>query len=234
MRNRFIAALALGSLPAVAQGQGYQSYPTPTVQQPRDTPGGPQRDAARVTLIDCLASDEAEDVDALLATQPGTPAEREAIRGLTGPRAPCRRDMSIADVEALTEQPRFLRGMLAQARYLARWPDAAPPSIASAAPSEIAVEIYNARVTAAADQPSELIRIFGDCVAAVQPMTVDALVRAEAGSAAETSAIGAVNPAMGPCLWNGQSIQFSRQTLRAALADGLYRKAIALPVGAGP
>ncbi|MBC7986248.1 MAG: hypothetical protein H7X93_06200 [Sphingomonadaceae bacterium] len=134
------------------------------------------------------------------------------------------------DVEALTEQPRFLRGMLAQARYRARWPDAAPPSIAAAAPSEIAVELYNARVTAAVDQPSELIRIFGDCVAAAQPMTVDALIRAEAGSAAETSAIGAISPAMGPCLWNGQSIEFSRLTLRAALADGLYRKATALPV----
>lgn len=94
----------------------------------------------------------------------------------------------------------------------------------------IAVEVYNERVTSVADTQAEIIRIFGDCMAAAEPMKVDALIRTDMESRAENAAIGALQPAMGPCLWNGQTIAFSRESLRAALADALYRKAIALPV----
>lgn len=229
MRKMCFGMLFSLSVAAVASGAGAQGYQNST-PNPTPQPAGPDGEVAPMGLIDCFAVRETRRAESLLASQPGTPAESSAMEGLTGRRSACRGELSAEQIADLTAEPRYLRGIIAQARYLARYPDAAPASIASAPPSEIAVEIYNQRVTSAADAPSEIIRIFGDCMAAADPMRLDALVRSDAGSAQETTAIGAIQPLMGPCLWNGQSVQFTRTTLRAALADALYRKAIAPPV----
>lgn len=180
----------------------------------------------------CLANYRPREADTWLATAPGTSAS-DAAQAALMPRheSHCVQFGAITiGGSSLTFSPRTLRGHVAQGRYLALYANGAPPSVADAAQTTIPVEIYNARVTSAADTESEIIRIFGDCMAAAEPMKVDALIRTQMESRAENAAIGALQPAMGPCLWNGQTIAFSRESLRAALADALYRKAIALPV----
>lgn len=179
----------------------------------------------------CLANFSPREADAWLATAPGTSASNAAQEALIPRESHCVQFGAIGiGGSQLMFSPRILRGHVARGRYLALHGDGPPPSIANAAPATIPVEVYNARVTSAADTQAEVIRIFGDCVAAAEPMKVDELTRAEMDTDEESAAIGALGPVMGPCLWNGQTIQFSRESLRAALADALYRKAIALPV----
>lgn len=187
-----------------------------------------------MTFGQCLANYRPREADAWLATAPGTDASNAAQGALMPVRNHhCVRigGFQIGGSQLMFSE-NILRGHVARGRYLALYPGGPPPSIADAAPSIIAVEIYNERVTSAADTESEIIRIFGDCMAAAEPVQVDAFVRTAMSTRAEAAAIGALQPAMGPCLWNGQTIAFSRESLRAALAYGLYRKAIAPPIAA--
>ncbi|MBC7985057.1 MAG: hypothetical protein H7X93_00065, partial [Sphingomonadaceae bacterium] len=70
----------------------------------------------------------------------------------------------------------------------------------------------------------ELTRVFGDCVVAAWAPGVDHLIRQPAGSPAELAALIALQPTLGSCLYQNQTIPFTRETLRAPLADALYRK----------
>lgn len=126
----------------------------------------------------------------------------------------------------------LLRGYLAQTRYLRRYSDAAPASIAQA-PGEIDQQILFDRLVSAADRPAEMIRIFSDCVLAARPMEVDALVRTGYESDEEDEAMARLGGAFGPCAWEGQSMEFSREMLRFALADALYRKSEGMAADAG-
>ncbi|NNC72185.1 MAG: hypothetical protein HKN78_04835 [Sphingomonadaceae bacterium] len=212
-----LAALALLGTATVAPGQtGTRIQNNRTVEAP---------EAGR-RFADCLAEFNRPDALAYLATQPGSPASEAAWRTLIPFTE--NRCVQFTGVEiggrTLHVDPDILRGQLSQALYLGDYPNAAPVSISGAEPGIIAVEVYNHRIRNAASARQEILQIFGDCVVAAQPMDVDALIRSDIGSRAENAAIGAIGEAMGPCLWEGQSIAFSRESLRAALAAGLYRK----------
>ncbi len=185
-----------------------------------ETPEAGQR------FADCIADWKTPESEAFLATAPGTPAAEDSMETLLPFRE--NRCIQFSGIEiggrTMMIDPALLRGQISQARYLARYPRAAPASIASAPPSEIAVEVYNQRISTAADQRAEILSIFGDCVAAAEPMKVDTLVRTSVASDGESAAIGALSGVFGPCLWQGQSIEFSRESLRTALAAALYRK----------
>jgi len=187
-----------------------------------------QQDAAAygMRFARCLVGFKPREAAAFLSTAPGTPASAAAYEALVPQRD--NRCIQLGGVQiggsTLQMTQRILRGNLAQALYLDRFPDS-PPATGSAEQT-IPVEIYNTRVTTAADTQSEIIRIFGECMAMRYTAAVDRLVRTDVESDEESAAIGTLAPNMGPCLWNGQSIQFSRESLRAALADGLYRWAM--------
>ena len=173
----------------------------------------------------CVARFRAEAVESFLRLRADVDGSRSAMEDLVDPNDD--RCYSLAQIPAqqLVLEPEVFRGQLAQGRYLARYPEAPPALIADAQPGTIPVEVYNQRISTTSDVRSEVIRIFGDCVTAARPDAVDALVRTRVTSDEESAAIAALGENFGPCLWEGQSISFSRESLRAALADALYRKA---------
>ncbi len=63
---------------------------------------------------------------------------------------------------------------------------------------------------------------FGECVARAQPATVRQLLAAAPGTTSEKQAFADITPALGPCLPTGD-FAFSRDILRGALAEGIYR-----------
>ncbi len=175
---------------------------------------------------ECLANYNSEATERLLQTEPGTPEEMSAYNALI-PREEHRCvQLTSGDGRARLSVPiDLLRGYLAQTRYLTLNSDGAPPSIAQAQYGEINQQILINRLAGATDRPAELVRVFSDCVVAAGPMNVDALVRTDVNSRNERETMGRLSTAFGPCLWQGQSIEFSREMLRSSLADALYRMA---------
>lgn len=62
------------------------------------------------------------------------------------------------------------------------------------------------------------------CLAENAPNGVSALLRTEAYSPIEMAAVKALGPTMGKCLQLGVNLHANRQTLRAAIAEGLYHR----------
>lgn len=224
----FVIAATLCGDAAVAQRASGGTMPPETGTRLGTSQRNPGAEYG-IRFARCLAGWKPREAAAFVASAPGTAESDLAYRALVPFRD--NRCVSIGSVTiggASLEMPmRLLRGYVAQALYLARHDDG-PPSFAGTA-EDIPVEVYNARVTSSPDQPSEIIRIFGECMARRHPAEVDRLLRTDVESSEEGTAINALAPDMGACLWNGQSIEFNRESLRAALADGLYRMTIAAP-----
>lgn len=224
-------ALFTAGTPAYAQySQGQDTLPIGIQQQ--DLPvvePEPLEGAALWDFARCITAQNSVTVTTLLNSPPRSELADSSIGGLLGvsTATPCLTGGFPQGGLAIDRHR--LRGSLSQALYLANHSAAAPSTIAGATPTQIPVAEFNARMAAAVDPVDEAIRIFADCVVANNAMTVDRLVRSEFGSDAEMAAITAVQPSMGPCIWEGRSIAFNRETLRAALAAGLYRKAVGVP-----
>lgn len=231
-----VSAAASAQTPAPVPAPPPVAAPAPPPPSVTTTLAQPQNIAPTATRFTrCLAAARPAQVDAYLATIPGSPGETQAIDALVpvGDRA-CAADAPAAGGGLAAIPVMFLRGGLAEARYLARHADAPPPAIAGAQPANMGDEVFRARLATAADPSLELTRLFGDCVVAAWAPGVDHLIRTEAGSAAELAAITALQTAMGSCLYQNQTIPFTRETLRAPLADALYRKAAGVAAAASP
>lgn len=74
---------------------------------------------------------------------------------------------------------------------------------------------------------------FGRCVVAADPAAVLALVAAESFSSEENSVMGKIVPLLPPCMDSGITGEFSKQSLRAVLAEGLYHYLLASGVAVG-
>lgn len=173
----------------------------------------------------CAAGFRAEQSEAFLATASGSREAAAAIRRVTNRNDDrCYTEAEISGQTLYMQEP-LLRGAISQGRYLRAYPDAPPLAISEAAASQISVEVYNQRISSAGDTRAEIVAIFGDCVTAADPSGVDRLIRTDVQSAAEGRAIQSLADHFGPCLWEGQSIAFSAESLRASLAAALYRKA---------
>lgn len=174
---------------------------------------------------DCLVRRQPDDVDAYLATAPGSPQANEIVADLVnqGRSSTCLGRAGAFRIGEMRMTPRAFRGSLSEARYRSLYPDQPAAGLARLEPIEIATPAFNARVTTAAEPVDEIIRIFGECVVAARPIEVDALIRTELGSDAEWAALDALYDAMDSCLWQGQSVEFNRENLRGALAEALYR-----------
>lgn len=62
------------------------------------------------------------------------------------------------------------------------------------------------------------------CLAEINPADDVALLRTGPYSPAEMSAVQALGPSLGQCLQVGYKLKANRQTLRAAIAEGLYHR----------
>ena len=68
------------------------------------------------------------------------------------------------------------------------------------------------------------------CLADSNPAGDVVLLRAGAYSPAEMAAVQAIGPSLGQCLQAGYKLHANRQTLRAAIAEGLYHRLMDPPV----
>lgn len=66
---------------------------------------------------------------------------------------------------------------------------------------------------------------FGECVVRSDPVRSHALLMAQPDTPQEGAAFGALNPVLGPCVTAGQSLKFSKTTLRGTIAMNYYRLA---------
>ena len=175
----------------------------------------------------CLAAARPSIADIFLAATPGSPERAYAFNALVPVEANnCAEFATAPDGQQLQIPEIALAGYLAEARYLLRFPEGAPPLIASSRPYATTDEEFAGRLADAADPAAEFPRIFGDCVVRLRAPDVDRLVRTQAGTPEEATALAALQPTFGQCLWSGQTLEFSRETLRAALADALYRRGL--------
>ncbi|MES2443681.1 MAG: hypothetical protein V4574_12690 [Pseudomonadota bacterium] len=65
------------------------------------------------------------------------------------------------------------------------------------------------------------------CVAAINPAGIEALIATQPESRDELAAVRAVTPSLGTCLVANVRLTANRQSLRAALAEALYHRAMA-------
>ena len=63
---------------------------------------------------------------------------------------------------------------------------------------------------------------FADCVVRANPTASDALLRTAFATGSERVAAGKLAPVLGGCLYEGQTIDFEVQNIRAIVADGLW------------
>jgi hypothetical protein len=112
----------------------------------------------------------------------------------------------------------MLRGRLAEQELLARSAD-----VAALQPLPLQQKRY-IRPWFVATGRNPAVDEMAACMADTDPAGIAALVRTEAGSGDENSAIAALSPSLTKCLSAGTRLDASRQALRAALADGLYQR----------
>ena len=170
----------------------------------------------------CLVGRDAAAAAALLATGPYSRDERqEAVRTLRA----AERCLRLRD--GLATSPLLLRGALAESLYEAQF--AQPP--AAREPAAAATALLDG---AAAAEHADVAPAFSlaHCAAAQQPALVRGLLAADPESAAEGQALQALNPVFSQCVTAGTRVNIDRGSIRALLAESLYRWAVVQRDGA--
>jgi hypothetical protein len=181
----------------------------------RDAPQ-PASQAEVLRAAACLVGRDAAAAAALLATGPYSRGERqEAVRTLRA----AGRCLRLRD--GLATSPLLLRGALAESLYEAQF--AQPPAAATALLDG-----------AAAAEHADVAPAFSlaQCAAAQQPALVRSLLAADPESAAEGQALQALNPVFSQCVTAGTRVNVDRGSIRALLAESLYRWAVVQRDGA--
>ncbi len=151
----------------------------------------------------------------LLATQPGS-AEEEEVLAEYGRRS----------CPAPSSQAGLLRGAVAEQLFKSDF------GSIGAQPRRELIEVFTIDVAElAALNEGAKRRIdyvaFGTCVAASDPDNASALLKTTAGSDQEKTVLTTMVPKFAPCLNQGERFDFTRADLRAAVAEGAYRLALA-------
>lgn len=129
-------------------------------------------------------------------------------------------------------QPATFRDALYPALYRRDFGKKGPPAGIAAAPAAIVANEFSG--DAGTLSPTYLAgRSMGDCVARAAPDQVHAFLVSRPYSSREEAAAGALNPAIGGCLPAGQTVRFSRTSLRSFLGEAMYKLAVAEKAGAG-
>jgi hypothetical protein len=81
-------------------------------------------------------------------------------------------------------------------------------------------------------QADHLLSIYGDCVVRADPAAAYRLIFTKPSSDQESSAFAALKHSFSQCLVAGQTLSFSRASLRGAIAMNLYRLAKAPRIAA--
>lgn len=123
-------------------------------------------------------------------------------------------------------QPATYRDALFPALYRARFGKAPPLDRLTA----IAPLSYEGEFAGDTKTLSPLYRAgrgIGDCIARANPQASHALIMARPYTAAENAALQALRPNIAQCVTEGQTVSFSRGSLRAFIGEATYRLAVA-------
>ncbi len=155
------------------------------------------------------------DVAELLATQPGSAEEAEVLA-----------EFGRRSCAAPAMAPDALRGAVAAELFKADF------TAIGSRPKRETIEVFTldaedvTAMDAASRRRLELLG-FGTCVAAGDPTKSVALLHARVGSPEEARILAELQPQFSPCLAEGEKLGLGKSDLRAALAEGAYRLAIA-------
>jgi hypothetical protein len=154
----------------------------------------------------------------LLATQPGSDEEADVLAEFA--RRGC---------AASAKDSQLLRGALAEQLFKVDF------GSIGARPKRETIEVFafDAEELASMDAASQkrvYLTSFGSCVAAADSTRSAGLLQTAAGSADEAGVISELNPALSPCLSEGERLDLGKAELRGLLAEGVYRLALAQTV----
>jgi hypothetical protein len=125
-----------------------------------------------------------------------------------------RREFSTGPLPSIKDAAPLVQPQLDEAEYRPEWGEKVKPAklkeLADARTQRLGV-IYLAH--------------FGECVARADPVGTHALLMTRPDTTEESAAFRALNPMLGQCLTAGQSLTFSKPTLRGTLAMNYYRLA---------
>jgi hypothetical protein len=113
----------------------------------------------------------------------------------------------------LALSPLSLIGGLAEQRFVERF---------ATRPVEALAKVSDDQLFASAAAPTNTVEDLAMCLARKDPATVRKLIDAKPTSADESALITRLIPNLGPCVPQGLSIKFNKQTVRAYAAVGLY------------
>jgi hypothetical protein len=118
----------------------------------------------------------------------------------------------------------LLRGALFEAAYRRKFGKKGPTNFALS-PKTGQLEAYVQPLSDDARRQI-LLQDMGECVVRTDPKTVKLLILSSPESARENESVRTVTAKISPCLSNGQKAGFSRPSLRAILAEALYRLSV--------
>lgn len=129
-------------------------------------------------------------------------------------------DECISDAQ-LTMSSRLLRGGMFIALYIRDYKGNAISSFAPEVDSGYRA-LYGEKV------PDDVYTVlameqFGECVARADPAQARSLTLSYPGSEQEKNSVTALLPRLSACVPHGETIEFSRTTVKGAVAEGLYR-----------
>ncbi len=176
-----------------------------------------QAATARMTpdeIAQCVVDNALRDVKAFLASVPGSADEAASARAVLDYYGACD-DNRVADGRPSWRE----RAEIARAALLTRTAGHQPDLSITADAKWQLTALGN---PASYDETAVGLRRVGDCVVTNAPDAAMALVKAEAGGAAERSAIAQLSPALAGCVAAGQNFRLKREDLRLLVAEPLY------------
>lgn len=219
------AASCLAAFPAAAlAAQSIDSPPAVRVnptEMMRSAYDGAQTVAVMRRSARCIVSRARRASENLIFTVPDTDAEWRLLYGPIASRLDQCAFMGVYVSNAL------LRGAIAEALYESAFRSPRPLSPGAAVASLRWPERHRSAASLAP------IYEFGRCVVADDPEQVRQLLATEPFSAEERRKLDALGPRLQPCLVRGTTFSTNRATLRAILAESLYRWAVAQRGGSG-
>jgi hypothetical protein len=153
----------------------------------------------------------------LLATQPGSAEEADVLAEFA--RRGC----------TASSDNQMLRGALAEQLFKTDF------GSIGARPKRETIEVFTFDTSElasldAASRKRLYLAAFGTCVASMDSARSAGLLQTAVGSVDEARIITELNPALSPCLNEGERLDLGKAELRGLLAEGLYRMALALTI----
>ena len=220
----FASAMLAGALTAPASAQ----YGQPTPQPPQSMPGhgqsAPAASAAAAAApaaatevtaaAACVLGHNATAGNALLATPPYSPAEREQATRLLAEMRRCSRHSQ------LVSSATMIRGAFAEAGVEVGFPTQQAPRTP---PLEVTPLIRPTDGDAAFIAQVTPMYQLADCATPRQPDLARAVLATDPGTPAEATAVAALNPTFIACVPAGTQLRIDHRIMRFLFAEALYR-----------